>query len=180
MNRALLNRILRLLIIVAAAASAGCSLFSSDKPKMAKLTPIQDAVPVKKLWNASVGNMGAARAGWDYSPFAVDPENIFLPAGPGGSVFAATQDGSIARYDVTTGAPAWRIKLGQTISGGVGVSADGSMVVVGTGKGDVLAYDGGGKPIWKAQVTSEILSPPAIGEGIVVVRSSDNRIFGLN
>lgn len=175
-----MKRVLSVLVIVAAAASAGCSLFSSDKPKMAKLTPIADAVPVKKLWNVSVGSMGAARAWWDYSPFAVDPANIFVPAVAGGSVFAATQDGSIARYDVNTGAQVWRIKLSQTITGGVGVSANGALVVVGTGKGEVFAFDGDGKALWKGQVTSEILSPPAIGDGIVVVRSSDNRIFGLN
>jgi outer membrane protein assembly factor BamB len=155
-------------------------LFSSDKPKMAKLTPIPEAVPVKKLWNTSVGNMGASRAWWDYNPFAVDPANIFVPAVADGSVFAATQDGSLARYAVSTGAPAWRIKVGQTISGGVGVATDGSLVTVGTGKGEVLAYDGNGKPLWTARVTSEILSPPAVGDGIVVVRTSDNRIFGLN
>jgi outer membrane protein assembly factor BamB len=153
-------------------------LFTSDGAKMAKLTTIPDAVAVNKLWQAGVGSMGAARRWWDYSPFAVDPNNIFVPAIAGSSVFAATQDGSLARYDVTSGAVAWRIKTGQTLTGGVG--SNGAIVVVGTGKGSVLAYDGDGKPLWTAQVSSEVLSPPAIANDLVVVRSSDNRIFGLD
>jgi outer membrane protein assembly factor BamB len=44
----------------------------------------------------------------------------------------------------------------------------------------VLAYDSNGKLLWKAQVTSEVLSSPAVGEGAVVVRSIDNRVTALD
>jgi outer membrane protein assembly factor BamB len=51
------------------------------------------------------------------------------------------------------------------------------MVVVGSPKGDLLAFAAAdGKLLWKAKATSEILSPPALGEGLVVVRSGDNRL----
>jgi outer membrane protein assembly factor BamB len=33
-----------------------------------------------------------------------------------------------------------------------------------------------GKSLWKAKATSEILAPPAVGAGLVVVRSGDNRL----
>jgi len=44
----------------------------------------------------------------------------------------------------------------------------------------VLAYDMDGKLLWKAQASSEVLSSPVVGEGVVVVRSVDNRIVGLD
>ena len=44
----------------------------------------------------------------------------------------------------------------------------------------VLAFDQNGKPLWKARVSSEVLSAPKVSGGVVVVRSGDSRIFGLD
>jgi outer membrane protein assembly factor BamB len=44
----------------------------------------------------------------------------------------------------------------------------------------VYAFDMNGKLLWKNQTSSEVLSAPVVGEGIVVVRSFDNRIVGLD
>ncbi|MFZ3285423.1 MAG: outer membrane protein assembly factor BamB, partial [Telluria sp.] len=52
--------------------------------------------------------------------------------------------------------------------------------VVGGVKGAVLAFDMDGKPLWTSQASSEVLSAPAVGQGMVVVRSIDNRIVGLD
>ena len=52
------------------------------------------------------------------------------------------------------------------MSGGVG--GDGRIILVGTAKGEVLALDSAGKQVWKAQLTSEVLSAPQIEQGIVV------------
>ena len=64
-------------------------------------------------------------------------------------------------------------------SGGVG--SDGRLVVVGTPKGDVLAFSAAdGKPLWQAKVSSEVLAAPAVGDDGVAVRSGDNRFFLLD
>jgi outer membrane protein assembly factor BamB len=68
--------------------------------------------------------------------------------------------------------------VGTPISGGVG--ADGRVVAVGTAKGEVLAFDSAGKELWRTRVSSEVLAAPRIADGIVVVRSGDNRVFGLD
>ncbi|MFA9218716.1 MAG: outer membrane protein assembly factor BamB, partial [Sphingomonadaceae bacterium] len=47
-------------------------------------------------------------------------------------------------------------------------------------KGQVLAFDGAGKPLWKAQASSEVLSSPVVGTDIVVVRSVDNLITAFD
>ncbi len=156
---------------LAAALGAGCSTMeklnpvnwfsSSPKQKPAELAPIQPTAELRTLWQASVGSAGAF---------------VLTPAVAGTSVFAAAQDGTLARYD--NGAAVWRIALGQTVSGGVG--SDGRIVVVGTPKGEVLAFDAAGKELWRSRVSSEVLAPPQVADGIVVVRSGDNRIFALD
>lgn len=154
-----------------AAALAGCSTMekinpvnwfsSAPKVKPAELEAISPSATLAALWQSAVGSAGGY---------------VFTPAVVGSSVYAAAQDGTIARYD--NGGQTWRINAGQPLSGGVG--ADGRMVVVGTAKGEVLAFDSAGKSLWKARVTSEILAAPQLAEGLVLVRSGDNRIFGLD
>lgn len=134
---------------------------SAPKVKPAELEPISPSAALAVLWQSGVGSAGGY---------------VLTPAVAGSSVYAAAQDGTVARYD--SGSQVWRINAGQTISGGVG--ADGSMVVVATAKGEVLAFDNTGKALWKARVTSEVLAAPQIAEGLVLVRSGDNRIFGLD
>lgn len=73
----------------------------------------------------------------------------------------------------------WRVAAGQIISGGVG--SDGSVVVVGSPKGEVLAFDAAtGREAWKARVSSEVLAAPVVADGLAVVRSGDSRIFAFD
>ena len=155
-------------------AVAGCSTigdavdkvnpFSASAPKVkaAELAPFEASVQLRVLWQAKVGAAG---------------EFVFTPAVVGGAVFAAAKDGAIVRLE--EGREVWRVSVGQTLSGGVG--ADAKLVVVGTLKGDVLAFDAGtGKEVWKARATSEVLAAPALNGGLVIVRSGDSRIFGFD
>jgi outer membrane protein assembly factor BamB len=83
----------------------------------------------------------------------------------------------VARFD--GGRQVWRVAAGQPISGGVG--SDGKLVVVGTPKGEVLAFEAAnGQATWKARVSSEVLAAPAVAEGLAIVRSGDSRIFGFD
>lgn len=147
---------------------AGCSTldslnpFASSGPKMAPLQPIQTSAEVRVAWTQSVGKSGI------YS---------FAPAVVGNAVYVAGADGSLARID--DGQQVWKISAGQTLSGGVG--ADEKLVVVGSPKGDVLAFSAAdGSPLWKVRVSSEVLAPPAVAQGIVVVRSGDNRLAAFD
>ena len=153
-----------LAVLFLALSLAGCSTldsinpFASSGPKMAALQPINASAQARVVWRESVGKTDVY---------------AFVPAVLGSTVYAASKDGNLIRID--DGKLAWKINAGQPLSGGVG--ADANMVVVGSPKGDVLAFaSADGQPLWKAKATSEILSPPALGEGIVVVRSGDNRL----
>jgi outer membrane protein assembly factor BamB len=55
------------------------------------------------------------------------------------------------------------------------------MVVVGTSKGAIIALDGAsGRELWRSRVNSELLSAPAISERVVVMRSVDGRLHGVD
>ena len=92
-------------------------------------------------------------------------------------MYAAGTSGTLIRVDPATGATAWRIEAAKRLSAGAG--ADATLVAVGTDKGDVLAFTADGKPLWQTKVTSEVVSPPKVAEGVVVVWSGDGRVFGV-
>lgn len=102
----------------------------------------------------------------------------FTPASDAGFVYVASATGEIAKVNATSGQQAWRINAGEPLSGGVGVGAN--LVLVGTPKGYVNAYDLSGKLLWKSKLTSEVLSTPRVDGDTIVVRCGDSRIFGLN
>ena len=131
--------------------------------KPAELTVIQPTAAAKLLWQGSVG--GAEK-------------DMFFPAVSGKVVYAASAAGQITGFDVDSGRQVARIEAGQRISGGVG--SGGAMVLAGTAKGEVLAFDRDGKSLWKARLSGEVLSPPVMQDGIVVARAGDGRIFGLD
>ena len=154
-------RISALLLMLFLMACSSLNPWSSDKekPKPLELAPLtQTRVNLKALWRVSVDKSG---------PY------VLTPAVAGGSVFVAAADGELSRFD--NGKEAWRISTDQTISGGVG--SDGKVVVVGTPKGQILAFDAGsGKPLWKAAIGTEVLAAPAVAGDLVIVRGGDSRI----
>jgi outer membrane protein assembly factor BamB len=46
-----------------------------------------------------------------------------------------------------------------------------------TASGDIIALDGDGHPRWRVPTNTEVLSAPLVGQGLVVVRTSDSRII---
>ncbi len=140
---------------------AGCG--GSDAVKPAKLPEFKPTAQAQVAWRASVGG---------------SKSYIFSPALAQGAIFAAGADGTLARFDAANGKQVWRVNSGVRLSAGVAVDDD--LVLVAGNKGDVLAYGLDGKERWRAKVTSEVLSPPRASGSIVVVRSGDGRIFGLD
>lgn len=149
-------------LISALAACSSLNPFASKpSPRKlpAKLVEFNATMGVRTLWSASVTGAG---------------KYTFFPVSAAGSVFAAGADGTIVRVDASTGRALWRINAGMPLTAGVG--SDGSTIAVGGADGALLVYDGEGKFKWKAQASSEILSAPAVAQGLVIIRSIDNRI----
>lgn len=102
----------------------------------------------------------------------------FYPVYDSGALYVADEEGKLTKYEVATGKQLWQIKTKNKFSAGVGIGE--GVILVGTFKGEVLAYNESGHMVWQASVTSEILSPPQIQNNVVVVRTLDGRIFGLD
>lgn len=117
----------------------------------------------KILWNMNIGEGG----GYD-----------FTPAVEAGVAYGTSAKGDIIKIDIAKGTQIWRISTNEKITGGVG--AGGGLVLVGAANGTVIAYDVAGKALWKSRLSSEILSAPQYFDGLVVVRTNDSRIYGIN
>jgi len=150
------------------ALASGCSTLNKlnpfakeDKFAPAKLEELKAGVPARIVWKHSTGKAGA---------------NVFTPALADNSVFVADSDGNVERLEAASGKVQWRSKAGADLTAGVGVSPDGKLVAVGAEKGALIAFDGSGKQLWKVQASSEILSAPAVGTDVVVVRTVDNKV----
>lgn len=166
----------RWLTLLLALTMAACTTLSDMKTDVSEslfgrepsappmpLADFRASASAKVVWHANAGKAGD----FDFTP-AVDDK----------SVFVAGTEGEITRLELANGNQVWRIATGEKLSGGVGVGDN--LVLVGTPDGRVLAYDHNGKPRWKAKVSSEVLSAPKVSGGVVIVRSGDSRIFGLD
>ena len=102
----------------------------------------------------------------------------FAPAVLTDAVYVASTDGGITRIDPATGRTVWRISAGRTLSAGPG--ADANVVVVGTDKGDVIAFDTNGQPKWTAKVSTEVIAPPRVADGVVAVFAGDGSVHALS
>ncbi|MEN9314084.1 MAG: outer membrane protein YfgL, partial [Pseudomonadota bacterium] len=61
-----------------------------------------------------------------------------------------------------------------------GVGADAETVAAAARDGSVFALDADGKTRWNVPIGAEVVTVPAVGHGVVVVRSSDNRVTALD
>ena len=153
----------QLIVALLPLALAACS---SDKPKIepAKLVDFQAKAKIEVRWDRDVGDAG---------------QSVLLPAVTREAVFAANADGDVYRFDRNTAKQVWRIDSGFAITGGVG--SGGGLVLVGGEKGELAAYDeDSGKQQWQVKVSSDVLSPPKVSDGVVVVRTGNQRITGLS
>ncbi|WP_374262819.1 outer membrane protein assembly factor BamB [Zoogloea sp.] len=151
------------LTALGALALGACSSLNpfASGAKLPALKPIASPIRTAEDWRVRLGDTGAF---------------VLQPAIVGGVVFAAGSD-EVARIE--NGKVVWRTALKTKISGGVG--SDGNRVVVGTPKGEVIALDATtGQIAWRGNVNAEVLAAPAVSDSLIVVRSADSRLFGLD
>ena len=162
----------RTLAALALLSLAGCTTItgaydrwfgSQPATKPAPLVAFKPTAQPRIAWQANVGPA---------------ERTVFFPAVSGSTVYAAGAAGQIVGFDAKSGKPITRITAGQRLSGGV--AASGSLILVGTAKGEVLAFDPSGKQMWKTQLAGEVLAPPAVEGALVAVRAGDGKIYGLD
>lgn len=166
MQTAIARRVLRSSVLaLGVLALAGCSMFSSknERYEPVPLTEYAAGVSANVAWTVSVGSGG----GYGFVPTVV-----------GESVYVATPSGGVSKISLANGATQWQANTGGKLSAGAG--SDGRITAVGAADGTVTAYNDQGVQAWQAKATSEVGVPPVVGDGVVVVRSSDYRIQAFN
>lgn len=142
-------------------------IFSSETDEVeldeAELAALAAAPTIDGLWHVAL---------------AKSRTSVFYPLYENGSLHVADEEGVLTRLDASTGEKIWQVDTEKRLSGGVGVGE--GLILLGTYKGEVLAFNESGDLLWQAQVSSEILSPPKVNSGIVVVRTGDGRLYGLD
>ncbi|PIV33891.1 MAG: outer membrane protein assembly factor BamB [Lysobacterales bacterium CG02_land_8_20_14_3_00_62_12] len=158
-------------ILLVLALLPGCKLFKGkdkeiiDPPAvLAKFTP---TATIKKLWSTSTGD-GVARTGAKPRPAYAD-----------GRIYVTDADAGLRAYGADNGRKLWNYSSKQPLVSGVSVAGD--LLVVGSIEGNVIALSAQtGAERWHAQISSEILVAPVIDAAVVVARSNDGRITGLD
>lgn len=155
------------LVVAAALVLGGCAwwentyIFSTaPKNRPTELTELKPTLSVRPLWKASVGKAGR----YFFSPALIGPD-----------VVAAGGKGIVERRVLATGAVVWRTDLDVPLAAGVG--SDGTVNAVVATNGDLISLDGNGKPLWRVPTNTEVLSAPAVGQGLVLIRTTDNRVI---
>ncbi|SEA37971.1 outer membrane protein assembly factor BamB [Paraburkholderia sartisoli] len=142
---------------------AACSSTKDERRVPTPLTEFKPVLDVQQTWKSSVGKAG---------------RYLFAPVAVGNAVYAAGANGSVAKIDAQTGKDIWRTKVDDDLSAGVG--SDGNLTAVGALKGGVFVLGPDGKLLWKGIAPGEIISPPLVGNGLVIVRTVDGQITAFN
>lgn len=131
--------------------------------KMSALVPLPVLVKPKILWQRRVG---AAE------------QYIFSPKVVGNTLWVSGANGRVYSLAANTGAINKEFRAGGNISSGVAANA--KIVVLGTDKGEMMAYNPAGQWLWKSQLSSQLLSVPVMNNELIVARSSDGAVFGFD
>jgi len=167
-------------VLVLLLALQACSWFGDDEEEESRepveLTAFNKEVNLHKLWTHNVGDD------------AEDSQTGFRPGIQGSRIFGVASDGNVVALDIFSGKKIWKTELAdqleseisadnktQFVVGGIGVSSD--IVVVSLASGELVALNqSDGTVAWRAETTSEVLSPAVIQRDQVIVQSIDGKL----
>jgi outer membrane protein assembly factor BamB len=144
--------------------ACGGSADNSEPP--AELIDFEATAEVDELWNASIGS-GDDQQYLKLYPLMLDDRLI-----------VANRQGEVVAIDLETGDEIWKVELDVVLSGGVGGNAEHHFIT--TRDGEIIALDGKGKISWREKLSTEVLVPPVVVDKVIVVRSLDGQITGLD
>ena len=148
-------------VVLALTFLAACS--STKKREPASLTKLEEKISVTSVWSTSVGKSDTF---------------VMRPVLAGDYLYTSAGNGLVSKIEELTGKKVWEVKAPSEISSGPG--SDGNVIVVGSTKGSVFAFDSNGQKIWEEKVGGEVLTEPLVLGGVAVIRTIDNRFIGLD
>ncbi len=168
----------RVCLLIAAVAIGGCgaskafmqkaSAWMSEEESLPPLPKLDPAISIETLWSERVGE-GAGEFYLKLTPVVNES-----------SVFVVDREGEVERINIENGTTVWNREIDRLISTGPGLGDDGQLYL-GTTEGEVMALSAeDGQRRWSTRVSSEVLAAPRYSQGVVVVRTGDGKLFGLD
>lgn len=148
-------------VLTGAALLGACS----SAPKLPDPTPLQPVPPilhVATVWSAQVGPV----------------PSTFHAAEASGRVVVASRDGDVACLRASDGHVLWRSQVSGGISAAVG--SDGTFSAVVDDLNRVVALGPKGQVLWRYQLPTSVLTPPAVFGGIIVVQGADQHLWAFD
>jgi len=145
------------------------NLFGDDDVEQpAELVDFTQELRLNRRWSVNVGDGQG------------DYYNMLSPAIDREFIYAAAANGTVVAVERATGDVVWRERMDDVeISGGVGAGF--GLVLFGTREAEVYALDQiSGRQLWKASVTSEVVSAPQTNGAVVVLQTVDGKLIGLD
>jgi outer membrane protein assembly factor BamB len=172
-----------LAILLLSSSLLACSSSDDEDPstKVAELSELENAFDVEILWDRSVGD-GVS----DYF-------SRIKPIVAYNKVYSASRMGDVIAFDKESGKEVWQADLSDIndersfwdsrvsalVAGGPVAGLN--KIFLGTENGDVFALDAEtGELVWQAKIKGEIITPPAIDSGILVVNSASGLLKGFD
>jgi len=134
----------------------------SSKPKLPPLPDLSGSNQLSMLWKLTVDELGQG-----FAPCIVDRKLV-----------VGTRSGWLIAFDLVSGERRMEHRHRRGFSTGV-ASAEGILFAASV-DGNLLAMNQDGSIRWSTYLGAEAVSIPEPGAGIVVVRTSDNRIQALD
>ena len=155
----------------------GCGSSPSSVLPPVDLTPLTNSVDISREWKFTAGEGS--------NDFYLKLRPVFNKD----IGYVIDHKGHLEAFVIKNGKQLWQVELNLPVSAGLTLSNQ--KLYFGTSKGEVVAFDLGSrdlehqnsnnvKELWRAQLSSEILSRPAVSRNIIVAKTIDGRIYGLN
>lgn len=155
----------------------GCGSSPSSVLPPVDLTPLTNEVDVSREWKFTAGEGS--------NDFYLKLRPVFNKD----IGYVIDYKGQLEAFVIKTGKQLWQVDLNLPVSSGL--TLFNQKLFFGTSKGEIVAFDLGSlnlknqnsknvKELWRSQLTSEILSPPAVSSNTLVAKTIDGRVYGLN
>jgi serine/threonine-protein kinase len=93
---------------------------------------------------------------------------VASPASAGGTIVVGSEDETVYGFDAASGAVRWHASTDAPVQGSAAIA--GTTAYVGSLDGNIYAFDTtNGRQIWKHPLPLEVVSTPAVSDGLVVV-----------
>lgn len=148
-------------VVAAVAALSACSS-GLEKPRPAALEQLSAPVALRPAWSQRVAEARKL-------PVRLAVAN--------GVVVTASEDGTVAAFDVASGAARWRGQVDGRLTAGVG--SDGRYAAVVTDNNEVVALDQG-RVLWRLPVPARVVTAPLVAGERVFVQGVDRAVHAFD